>query len=112
MSCGFFISLNYIKAGDEILFLTLGFTGRILEGVGAGMLHTAAYGEALAQNRENQNSIVAWLETAACIGNMAGLLFASFLCYFVGFVGPFAFFGLICLLLTAFMNYLIEFDKS
>ena len=94
-----------------MLFLTLGFFGRILEGVGAGMLQTAAYGEALALNRENHNSVVAWLETAACIGKMAGLLFPSFLCYFVGFLGPLAFFGLICLLLTAFMNYLIEFDK-
>ena len=53
VSCGCFISLKYVKAGDEILFLTMGFAGRILEGVGAGMLQTAAYGEALAQNREN-----------------------------------------------------------
>ena len=48
VSCGCFISLKYIKTGDETLFLTLGFAGRILEGVGAGMLQTAAYGEALA----------------------------------------------------------------
>ena len=90
----------------------IGFSGRILEGVGAGLLQTAAYGEALSQNRENQNSVVAWLETAACLGNMAGLLIASFLCYVIGFIGPFAFVGIICVLLTIFMNSCIEFDVT
>jgi hypothetical protein len=55
---------------------------------------------------------------------MLGLLIASFLCYFVGFIGPFAFvgkliiyhkpyiLGVICLLLTATLNYLVDFLPS
>ena len=53
---------------------------------------------------------------------MAGLLIASFLCYAIGFIGPFAFFcnfwnfvltliliGGVCILLTFTMNLLIDF---
>jgi hypothetical protein len=30
------------------MFLAFGFSGRILEGIGAGLLQTSAYGEAIA----------------------------------------------------------------
>ena len=43
---------------------------------------------------------------------MGGLLIASFLCYFIGFIGPFAFVGGICVLITIFMNQLIDFNLS
>lgn len=55
---------------------------------------------------------------------MAGLMIASFLCLFTGFEGPFAFFGkeigilrifilgVICLLMTIFLNYLVDFQKQ
>jgi hypothetical protein len=41
---------------------------------------------------------------------MAGLLIAAFLCYVIGFIGPFAFVGAICILITIFMNKLIDFE--
>ena len=51
---------------------------------------------------------------------MLGLLIASFLCYFIGFIGPFAFVGnfinfinfnvgVICLALTVTLDYLVDF---
>ena len=52
---------------------------------------------------------------------MAGLLIASFLCYAIGFIGPFAFFckspflfhdffqGIVCTFLTFTMNLFIDF---
>lgn len=49
------------------------------------------------------------LETFAALGNMLGLLIASFLCYFIGFIGPFAFVGVICLVLTITLDYLVDF---
>ena len=43
---------------------------------------------------------------------MAGLLIASFLCYFIGFIGPFAFMGAFCILITLLMDKLIDFHNS
>jgi hypothetical protein len=40
---------------------------------------------------------------------MGGLLFASFLAHFFGFIGPFAAMGLIFLVYTIFLNQMIEF---
>lgn len=42
-------------------------------------------------------------------GNMAGLLFSSFLAHFFGFIGPFAAFGLIFVVYGLSLNRLIAF---
>jgi len=58
---------------------------------------------------------VSYPHLTIAFGNMAGLLVASFLCYFTGFIGPFAFVGKnklllnellggICLVYTVFLN--------
>lgn len=69
-----------------------------------------AYGELMAQYKDDQNKIVSWMEFSGgksyialfkllltyyllVFGNMSGVLFAAFLAYFLGFVGPFAFCG-------------------
>lgn len=93
------------------MFLAFGFTGRILEGIGAGLLQTSAYGEAIAQNRAEQNKIVGYLETSAVVGNMSGLFVAAFLSHFLGFIGPFAFIGTLSILLAIFMTKLVDFVK-
>ncbi len=43
------------------------------------------------------------------IGNMSGLLVGALLSLLVGFKGPFAFIGILSLLLTIFLNFLIKF---
>ena len=40
---------------------------------------------------------------------MSGLFIAAFLCHFLGFVGPFAAVGILSILLTIFMNRLVDF---
>jgi hypothetical protein len=40
---------------------------------------------------------------------MAGLLFASFLAHFFGFIGPFAAMGVLFLIYAVFLNQMIEF---
>jgi hypothetical protein len=68
-------------------------------------MHRVAYGELMAQYKDDQNKIVSWMEFSGgmqnfipsnyliVFGNMSGVLFAAFLAYFLGFVGPFAFCG-------------------
>jgi hypothetical protein len=63
---------------NRLKFCLIGFSGRILEGIGAGLLQTAgiidnlftqsynvAYGEVIAQNRANQSKMIGLLQSAA-----------------------------------------------
>ena len=52
------------------------------------------------------------LETSAVVGNMSGLIISAFLSHFLGFIGPFAAVGGISILLTIFMNQLVDFVKT
>lgn len=49
------------------------------------------------------------MEFSGVFGNMCGVLFAAFLAYFLGFVGPFAFCGSIFLFYAIFQNTLVKF---
>lgn len=51
------------------------------------------------------------LETSAVIGNMSGLFVGAFLSHFLGFIGPFAFVGIISFLLALFLSKMILFVK-
>jgi hypothetical protein len=68
-----------------------------------------AYGEVIAQNKEDQSRVVGLLEFAAVFGNMGGLLFASFLAHFFGFIGPFAALGVIFVFYSIFLDKIIYF---
>ncbi|CDW88200.1 major facilitator superfamily [Stylonychia lemnae] len=59
-----YISMSFIE--QVAYFLFLGFFARTLQGIGAGLLQTAAF------------------------GGFIGLLISSFLSYAIGFIGPFA----------------------
>jgi hypothetical protein len=52
------------------------------------------------------------LETSAVVGNMSGLIISAFLSHFLGFIGPFAAVGGISILLTIFLNHLVDFVKT
>ena len=79
-----------------------------------------AYGEVIAQNKEDQSRVVGLLEFAAgknydfkfaliVFGNMGGLLFASFIAHIFGFIGPFAALGLIFFTYAIFLEKIIFF---
>jgi predicted MFS family arabinose efflux permease len=51
------------------------------------------------------------LETSAVVGNMSGLFVAAFLSHFLGFTGPFGFIGALSIILTLFLNKLVDFVK-
>ena len=43
-------------------FLIVGFLGRIVEGIGAGLMQTAALAEATAQHKNEEHRVVTWVE--------------------------------------------------
>eukprot|EP00347_Sterkiella_histriomuscorum_P011958 403370445 len=82
----FFITSIFAgKMQGNMLFLVVGFFGRIIQGIGVGLLQTAQFG-------------------AIC-----GFLISAFLSYVLGFIGPFAFFGMVFLVFGVFQNQLINF---
>ena len=40
----------------------MGFLGRIVEGIGAGLMQTAALAEATAQYKNDEHKVVTWIE--------------------------------------------------
>ncbi|TNV80437.1 hypothetical protein FGO68_gene7182 [Halteria grandinella] len=92
VSCGLFAILGSVQ--HKLIFCIIGFTGRIIEGIGAGLLQTAVYGELISQSGEDESKMVGLLEFSAVFGNLAGLLFSSLLSYLFGFTGPFLGIGL------------------
>eukprot|EP00347_Sterkiella_histriomuscorum_P004819 403358969 len=105
-----FIALNYI---DNVpFFLVVGFLGRTIQGMGAGLLQTAAYSELLIQFPHIQKQLVSLMEFGAVCGGFTGLIFSAFLSYFVGFVGPFAFCGCCFLFFAIMQDCLIHFVDS
>lgn len=87
------IALVWTEKGSS--FLTLGFLGRIIEGIGAGLMQTAALAEATAQYKNDEHKVVTWIEFSEEFGQFAGLLFGAFFSHMFGFVGPFAFMGIV-----------------
>lgn len=51
-----------------ISFLILGFLGRIIEGIGAGLMQTCALAEATAQYKNEENKVVTWIEFSEELG--------------------------------------------
>ena len=66
MSCVIIIALEWTQS--KIPFLVLGFLGRIIEGIGAGLMQTAALAEATAQHKNEEHRVVTWIEFAEEFG--------------------------------------------
>ena len=60
MSCVLIIALVWTE--KPISFLILGFLGRIIEGIGAGLMQTSALAEATAQYKNEKHKVVTWIE--------------------------------------------------
>eukprot|EP00347_Sterkiella_histriomuscorum_P003180 403365284 len=90
-------------------FLTVGFAGRIVQGIATGLLQTAAYAELLIQFPDIQEELVSYMEFGVAFGSIVGLLVSAFLSYYIGYVGPFAFCGALYLFYGIFQSYLINF---
>jgi MFS family permease len=60
MSCVLIIALVWTE--EPISFLILGFLGRIIEGIGAGLMQTSALAEATAQYKNEEHKVVTWIE--------------------------------------------------
>ena len=60
MSCVLIIALAWTE--KPISFLILGFLGRIVEGIGAGLMQTTALAEATAQYKNEEHKVVTWIE--------------------------------------------------
>ncbi|CDW77465.1 permeases of the major facilitator superfamily [Stylonychia lemnae] len=114
-----FISLSYISSVR--MFLIVGFTGRAIQGTGAGLYQTAgthilsnqllilAYSELLIQFPHIQRKLVSTMEIGAVMGGFVGLVISAFLSFTVGFVGPFSFCGMTFLFFGLFQDKLIKF---
>ena len=87
----------------------MSLVGRIIQGIGAGLMQTAALGEVTAQNKEDEGKIVGYIEFSEEFGCFASLYFDAFFGHLFGFIGPFALFGSIFLLFTIFQNKFIDF---
>jgi hypothetical protein len=48
--------------------LILGFLGRIIEGIGAGLMQTSALAEATAQYKNEEHKVVTWIEFSEELG--------------------------------------------
>jgi hypothetical protein len=83
--------------------------GRIIQGIGAGLMQTAALGEATAQNKEDEGKIVGYIEFSEEFGCFVSLYFDAFFGHLFGFIGPFALFGSVFLIFTIFQSKLIDF---
>lgn len=47
---------------SALSFCLVAFIGRILEGIGAGLMQTAALAEATAQYKDDEHKVVTWIE--------------------------------------------------
>eukprot|EP00347_Sterkiella_histriomuscorum_P018430 403345538 len=65
--------------------------------------------ELMQQYKDQENMIVGYLTFSGVFGNMLGMIFSSFLSFFIGVKGPFACFGIIFLIFSIFLNQLIHF---
>lgn len=93
-------------------FLILGFLGRIVEGIGAGLMQTAALAEATAQYKNDEHKVVTWIEFSEEFGQFAGLLFGAFFSHIFGFIGPFSVMCVVFSVFAFFQNDMILFEKS
>ncbi|CDW71415.1 permeases of the major facilitator superfamily [Stylonychia lemnae] len=81
VAAGCFIAINYIDQATA--FVIIGFIGRSIEGVGAGFIQTAAYGELMIQFQDDQNKIVSIMEFA---GGIVFFVYAAFQGVLIKFV--------------------------
>ncbi|CDW88418.1 permeases of the major facilitator superfamily [Stylonychia lemnae] len=56
----------------------------------SGLNSNIAYSELLIQFPQYEKQLVSWIEFGAVGGGFVGLVFSSFLSYFLGYIGPFA----------------------